>query len=134
MAGGMAVALLMLCFVTNGDTASAARLKSDPEALRELRYAESAARTTPYEGTQFITAWSRSGATVSLVNVEHIPGGGTRMRVESPSADKGGQMFEADDSSRTGGLTGYTPKMLDLLSRNYAVVRAGQGDIAGRAT
>jgi hypothetical protein len=134
-AGGIAAALLMLWFVTTGDTASAARLRSDPEALKLLRNAEGAARTTPYEGTQFITAWSRSGmATTSLVKVMHVPGDGTHMRVQSTTADQGGQMFEADDSERTGGLTGYTPKMLDLLARNYAVVRAGQGEVSGRTT
>jgi sigma-E factor negative regulatory protein RseB len=135
MAGGIAAALLMLWFVTTGDTASGARLQSDPEALRLLRGAEGAARTTPYEGTQFVTAWSRSGmATTSLVKVVHIPGDGTHMRVQSTTADQGGQMFEADDSEHTGGLTGYTPKMLDLLARNYAVVRAGQGEVSGRPT
>jgi MucB/RseB N-terminal domain len=135
MASGIAAALLMLWFVTTGDTASGARLKSDPEALKLLRGAEGAARTTPYEGTQFITAWSRSGmATTSLVKVVHVPGDGTHMLVQSTTADQGGQMFEADDSQRTGGLTGYTPKMLDLLVRNYAVVRAGQGEVSGRPT
>jgi hypothetical protein len=134
-AGGIAAALLMLWFVTTGDTASGARLKSDPEALRLLRGAEGAARTTSYEGTQFVTAWSRSGmATTSLVKVVHVPGDGTHVRVQSTTAGQGGQMFEADDSERTGGLTGYTPKMLDLLARNYAVVRAGEGEVSGRAT
>jgi hypothetical protein len=136
MVGGIATALLMLWFVTTGDTANAARLRSDPEALRLLRAAEGAARTTPFEGMQFITAWSRSGmATTSLVNVTHVPGEGTRMRVQSTTADQGGQMFEADDSQQTpAGLTGYTPKMLDLLARNYAVVRAGEGQVSGRTT
>lgn len=135
MAGGLAAALLMLWFVTTGDTASGARMTSDPEALKQLRNAESAARTTPYEGTQFITAWSRSGmATTSLVKVTHVPGDGTRMRVQSTTADQGGQMFEADDSQQAGGLTGYTPAMLDLLVRNYAVVSAGQGEVSGRPT
>jgi hypothetical protein len=135
MASGIAAAILLLWFVTTGDTASGARLKSDPEALKLLRGAEGAARTTPYEGTQFITAWSRSGmATTSLVKVVHVPGDGTHMLVQSTTADQGGQMFEADDSQRTGGLTGYTPKMLDLLVRNYAVVRAGQGEVSGRPT
>jgi MucB/RseB N-terminal domain len=135
VAGGLAAALLMLWFVTTGDTASGARTRSDPEALTQLRNAESAARTTPYEGTQFITAWSRSGmATTSLVKVTHVPGDGTRMRVQSTTADQGGQMFEADDSRQAGGLTGYTPAMLDLLARNYSVVRAGQGEVSGRPT
>jgi sigma-E factor negative regulatory protein RseB len=135
MAGGIAAAILMLWSVTTGGTASGARMRSDPEALKQLRYAESAARTTPYEGTQFITAWSRSGmATTSLVKVVHVPGDGTRMRVQSTTADQGGQMFEADDSQQAGGLTGYTPAMLDLLARNYAVVRAGQGEVSGRPT
>lgn len=134
-AGGLAAALLLLWFVTTGDTASGARLTSDPEALRLLRSAENAARTTPYEGTQFITAWSRSGmATTSLVKVMHLPGDGTHMTVESTTAGPGGQMYESDDSEHTGGLTGYTPAMLDLLARNYAVVRAGQGEVSGRPT
>lgn len=134
-AGGVAAALLMLWFVTTGDTASGARMTSDPEALRLLRGAESAARTTPYAGTQFITSWSRSGmATTSLVKVMHVPGDGTHMTVESTTAGQGGQMYEADDSEHTGGLTGYTPAMLDLLARNYAVVRAGQGNVSGRPT
>jgi sigma-E factor negative regulatory protein RseB len=135
-AGGIAAALLMLWFVTTGDTASGARLRSDPEALRLLRAAEGAARTTPFEGMQYITAWSRSGmATTSLVNVAHVPGEGTRMRVQSTTGYQGGQMFEADDAQQSpGGLTGYTSKMLDLLARNYAVVRAGDGQVSGRAT
>ncbi len=139
VAGGIAAALLMLWFVTTGDTASGLRLRSDPEALRLLRAAAGAANTTPYEGTQFITSWSRSGmATTSLVNVAHVPGQGTRIRVQSTTgsaADRGAQIVEADDSRQeTGGLTGYTPKMLDLLARNYAVVRAGEGQVCGRPT
>jgi hypothetical protein len=139
VAGGIAAALLMLWFVTTGDTASGARMSSDPEALRLLRAAEGAAQTTPYEGTQFITAWSRSGmATTSLVNVAHVPGQGTRIRVQSTTgspADRGAQIVEADDSRQaSGGLTGYTSRMLDLLARNYAVVRAGEGQVCGRPT
>ncbi|GAB3985867.1 hypothetical protein GCM10029978_099850 [Actinoallomurus acanthiterrae] len=136
LAGGIATALLMLWFVSTGDTASGARLRSDPEALRLLRAAEGAESGTSYEGVQYITSWSRSGmSTTSLVNVAHMPGQGTRMRVESTTAEQGGQMFEADDSQQgRGGLTGYTPKMLDLLARNYAVVRAGEGQVCGRPT
>jgi hypothetical protein len=135
VAGGIATALLMLWFVTTGDTASGVRLSSDPEALRLLRNAENAAHTTPYEGSQFISSWSRSGmATTSLVKVAHIPGSGTQVRVQGTTADVGGQVFETDDTQQTGGLTGYTPRMLDLLSRNYAVVRAGQDKVCGRPT
>jgi hypothetical protein len=136
MAGGIAIALLMMWLVTGGDSASAARQRSDPEALQMLRDAEGAARTTPYEGIQYITSWSRSGtATTSLVNVAHVPGQGTQMRIQSTTAEQGGQMFEADDSQGSfGGLTGYTPKMLDLLARNFAVVMAGQGQVSGRPT
>jgi hypothetical protein len=136
MAGGIAIALLLMWCVTGGDTASAARLRSDPEALRLLRDAEAAARTTPYEGIQYITSWSRSGtATTSLVNVAHVPGQGTQIRIQSTTAEQGGELFESDDSQRSlGGLTGYTPKMLDLLARNFAVVLAGEGHVSGRPT
>jgi sigma-E factor negative regulatory protein RseB len=136
LAGGIATALLLLWFVSTGDTASGARLRSDPEALRLLRGAEGAARDTSYEGVQYITSWSRSGlSTTSLVSVAHVPRQGTRMRVQSTTAEQGGQVFEADDPQQArGGLTGYTPRMLDLLARNYAVVRAGEGQVCGRPT
>lgn len=136
LAGGIATALLMLWLVTTGDTAAGARLRSDPEALRLLRNAETAAGDTPFEGVQYITSWSRTGmSTTSLVNVVHVPGQGTEMRVRSTTAQQGGQMFELADSRQPrSGLTGYTPRMLDLLARNYAVVRAGEGQVCGRAT
>lgn len=136
MAGGIAITLLMMWFVTSGDTAGATRLRSDPQALQMLRDAETAAATTPYQGIQFITSWSRSGtATTSLVNVGHVPGQGTQMRIQRTTAEQGGQMYEADESQRSlGGLTGYTPRMLDLLARNFSVVLTGQGQVAGRPT
>lgn len=136
MAGTIATALLLLCFVTTGDMAAGARLTSDPAALRLLRDAEGAAQNTAFQGVQYITAWSRSGmATTSLVNVTHVPGQGTQMNVQSTTAAQGGQMFEPDAGTEGhGSLTGYTPQMLDLLSRNYAVVRAGEGEVSGRPT
>lgn len=137
MAGSIAAALLLLWSVTTGDTASGARLRSDPEALRLLRDAEKAALTTPFTGVEFITSWSRSGtATTSLVKVTHVPGQGTRMQVQTATGNlEQRQIFEADDAQRTrGGLTGYTPAMLDLLARNFSVVRAGEGQVAGRTT
>lgn len=136
LAGGLATALLMLWFVTTGDTAAGERLRSDPEALRLLRGAEGAARDTPFQGVQYITSWSRTGlSTTSLVNVAHVPGQGTTIRVQQTTAEQGGQMYEAEDPQQgRGGLTGYTPRMLDLLARNYAVVRAGDGQVCGRPT
>jgi MucB/RseB N-terminal domain len=135
MAGSVATALLMLWFVTAGDTASAAWQRSDPDALRLLSDAAGAAQRTPFQGVQFVVAWSRSGSgTTSLVDVTHTPGRGTEMQVQRTTADQGETMFEADDPGRPrGGLAGYTPKMLDLLSRNYAVVHAGDGTVCGRA-
>lgn len=136
LAGGLATALLMLWFVTTGDTAAGDRLRSDPEALRLLRGAEGAARDTPFQGVQYITSWSRTGlSTTSLVNVAHVPGQGTTIRVQQTTAEQRGQMYEAEDPQQgRGGLTGYTPRMLDLLARNYAVVRAGEGQVCGRPT
>lgn len=137
VAGGLATALLMLWFVTGGDTATATRMRSDPEALELLQNAAGAAHGTSYQGVQFITAWSRSGtATTSLVTVTHVPGEGTRMKVQSTTAGRSGtNIFEADDSAQGDGtLTGYTPEMLRMLAGNYAVVRAGHGQVCGRPT
>jgi hypothetical protein len=133
LAGGLAAALMLLLSVTTGDARAAPVIRrSDPEALRMLRNAGGAALSTPYEGTQFITTWSGTGATTSLIRVTHTPGQGTYIDVRRTTAESGGGTYEPDAGEAHGGLTGFTPTMLDLMARNYSVVQAGDDSVCGR--
>jgi sigma-E factor negative regulatory protein RseB len=135
LAGGLATALVLLWSVTASEAGAVPSLKrSDPDALRLLRNAAAAARSTPYEGTQFITTWSGSAATTSLVGVAHSPGQGTYIQVRRTTADPGGTTYESDSDDSRAGLTGFTPKMLDLMARNYVIVHASEESVAGRPT
>ncbi|HEY7486260.1 MAG TPA: hypothetical protein VH912_17475 [Streptosporangiaceae bacterium] len=130
LAGGLATALVLLWTMTAGDArANPATRRSDPGALQLLKNAGAAVRSTPYEGMQLITTWSDTGATTSLIRVAHTPGQGTYIEVRRTTADAGGQTFEPDTDASRGGLTGFTPKMLDIMFRNYSVVYADEGAI-----
>jgi len=137
LAGGLATALVLLLSVTTSDAGAAPVLRrSDAEALRLLRNAGGAVLATPYEGTQFISTWSDvegdTRATTSLIRVTHTPGQGTYIEVRRTTADPGRGTYEPDSGKARGGLTGFTLKMLDLMARNYAVVRAGEDSVCGR--
>jgi negative regulator of sigma E activity len=135
LAGGLASALVLLWSVTASEAAAVPSVtRSDPDALRLLRDAAAAVRSTPYEGTQFITTWSGSAATTSLIGVAHSPGKGTYIQVRRTTADPSGTTtYEADTDDSRGGLTGFTSKMLDLMAHNYAIVHASEESVAGRS-
>jgi sigma-E factor negative regulatory protein RseB len=124
---------VLLWSVTASDAGAApVAMRSDSEALRLLRDAGGAVLSTPYEGTQFITTWSDTGATTSLIRVSHTPSQGTYIEVRRTTADSGGVTYEPDGGDARGGLTGFTPKMLDLMARNYSVVRGSEDSVCGR--
>jgi hypothetical protein len=130
MAGGLAVALLVLWPLATGDAAFAARTGSDPEALKLLGDVAGAARSTAYEGTQVTTSWNGGRAATARTNVSHTVRAATFLR---------GSAVDRDTPSRgpgaaepRGGLVGVSSTMLDLLTRTYSVVRAKDGSICGR--
>jgi hypothetical protein len=126
VAGGVAVALVFLWVLAAGDAVAARDAPpDDPEAMRLLRDAAGAARTTPYEGIQFIAAWTSGGAATSEVRVAHAPDDGTV--VHTGQSAGGRDTFQPD-----AGLAGFTPKTLELLVHNYSVVRAADAYISGR--
>jgi sigma-E factor negative regulatory protein RseB len=133
MVGGLTVALLTLWFMASSDAAVGGGLRSDPAALRLLSRSARAAEDTPYQGLQFLTAWNSDGTAVtSVVKVSHEPGVGTDMVVETTTAEQGGTIFQADNGGPRGGLTGYSARMLGLLTANYSVVESGSDEVAGR--
>lgn len=118
--------VLTLAGALAGDPADPRRVRSDPGAVGLLRAAADAARRVPYEGRRFLTTWNRSRSRTSRVSVSHTPGDGIRYR----SATAGREGFRPD--SDAGNTTGFTPQTLDLLIRNYSVVRAADSAVCGR--
>ncbi|WP_119727423.1 sigma-E factor regulatory protein RseB domain-containing protein [Thermomonospora amylolytica] len=130
--GGLAAALL-LAWTLAGDVRAGRRADSDPEALDLLRGTAAAARATPYEGTQTRTAYHSGAPVRTVVTVRHAPGGATLVGDASPvraAASATGSLAGA--AATAGGLTGFTPETLDLLARNYTVVRAADGLVCRR--
>jgi len=136
VAGGAATALAVLWGLAAADSAATPiQVRSDPDAMRLLRNAATAAQSTPYHGTEFLTAWHGGTSTTSTIAVAHVPGDGTLLRTGTAGGAKGGLagLFEPDSGRGQPGLGGYTPVMLDLLTRNYTVVRSADDRICGRA-
>ncbi|RSN58182.1 sigma-E factor regulatory protein RseB domain-containing protein [Actinomadura sp. WAC 06369] len=122
--GGIAGALALVVALT-GDPVSARRVRSDPAAVGLLRAAADAARRVPYEGLRILTTRSRDRAATSRVTVVHRPGEG--IRYTSASGTSGYR-----PESTAGETTGFTSETLELLTRNYTVVRAEDGARCGR--
>ncbi|MFD0540944.1 MucB/RseB C-terminal domain-containing protein [Actinomadura luteofluorescens] len=125
LAGGLAGALALAGTLT-GDPAPVRRARSDPGALGLLRAAADAARRVPYEGRRFLTTGGGGRAATARVLVSHTPGAGVRYR-----SGLTGEGYRPESSA--GDTTGFTPATLALLTRNYAVVRAADASICGRA-
>lgn len=134
MAGAALLAMVVLSVLLVTPARGAARhapAHSDEAALRLLRRSAEAARSCPYTGVQFISAWSGTGTSTSLVDVAHRPGHGTTMRVRGTGNDPSGAAYTLDDPSQeqapAGGLSGPTDEQLSLLTRNYTVHPAPGG-------
>ncbi|HEY3681400.1 MAG TPA: sigma-E factor regulatory protein RseB domain-containing protein [Streptosporangiaceae bacterium] len=133
--------LLTVLFVTPAPGSAAVRqapADSDDAALKLLQRSADAARTCPYTGVQFISAWSGTGTSTSVVDVTHHPGHGTMMRVRGTGNEPSGGAYVLDDPSQAqapaGGLSGPTDEQLWLLGRNYTVHPAPEGTVGADDT
>ncbi|GAA0274700.1 hypothetical protein GCM10009527_083900 [Actinomadura nitritigenes] len=124
IAGGLAGAVALVWGLA-GDPGAARRARSDPGAVGLLRAAADAARRVPYEGRRFLTTWNRGRSATSRVTAVHTPGDG--VRYTSPAGAEG---YLPDASA--GDTTGFTKRTLDLLTRNYTVVRKPDTSVLGR--
>ncbi|WP_147339521.1 sigma-E factor regulatory protein RseB domain-containing protein [Actinomadura spongiicola] len=116
--------LLALAAALSGDPAATRRARSDPGAVGLLRAAADAARRVPYEGRRFFTTWNRSRSSTFSAAVSHTPGDGVRY-----GSGTGGGIWPAHTVQDTAAVTRAT---LDLLTRNYSVIRAADTAVCGR--
>ena len=117
---------------------AATHSNSDPAAVSLLRRAASAGAQLAYEGRTYIAEIGGSRTSASTVEVVHRPGAGTSVVVQTVGA--------ADDIEwiPDGGVglpiasvrlaNSAARSETDLLLRNYRIVLAGSGVIAGRTT
>jgi sigma-E factor negative regulatory protein RseB len=101
--------------------------REDPEeaaALVLLTEAAQASRTLSYSGTQYVATWGPAATTTTLVEVQHAPGRGARVRTTA----------ETDAREPVVLASGVLDEqLLDVLRDRYVLRLAGQGHCAGRA-
>lgn len=119
--------------------ASAAAMAAQTEAVAVLQRAADAARNQPYVGTQFLSSWTGGSTTSVLVDVTHVPGLGSLLRVAPNAGGRGGggSVLEADiagspNSGPAAPLPGLDAVPLALLQANYDVSMAPPQSCVGR--
>ncbi len=104
-----------------------ARPVVQPAARRLLVRAGTAPATTPYSGVQFVAAWTARGTTSEVVDVDHVPGEGTRAHTDATVAAPARSMTLAAPGtpSIAGGGVG-------VLMAHYSLSVVGEDRVAGR--
>jgi sigma-E factor negative regulatory protein RseB len=103
---------------------------NDPQALALLDRAMTAAQRTPYAGLQFVSTWDGSDAASFLVEVDHVPGQGTAVRVQPTAMTAGSETFTPEGG--VGGLGSAGSGELEVLGANYDLALVGAEPVAGR--
>jgi sigma-E factor negative regulatory protein RseB len=109
-------------------------------ALRLLSQAAVASRTVPYEGVEVLGGWAQAGQTTSVVRVWHTPGAVTLTQAVAPVSGWSGEVPHivlpvASYGGQTmvgAALLGMSQRLVALLAKNYRVMAAGLGQVAGR--
>jgi sigma-E factor negative regulatory protein RseB len=131
------VALLALLLGTAAGAAPTGRpvalaegIASDARALQLLERATTAPTWVAYHGVQFVSAWSDTGSTSLVVEVDHRPGQGTTVRTGSTTQTPAADTFLPADGVEPSVIGGSNA--LERLSANYSVVVAGRRTVSGR--
>lgn len=98
----------------------------EARALSLLGVAARAARLRTYSGTQYVATWRESGASSTVVEVEHAPE--TGMRVTAPET-AGGPTSDATVAAQTDALD---ERLLPLLAAHYDLALAPSQRCSGR--
>lgn len=122
---------------TAASMASVAPRASTPSqsaAAAMLRRAAGAARAQPYSGTQFVSSWTPRGQVSAVVQVAHVPGQGSLVRVQPTEEGQATQVYQSDDSppGSPGDLSALDAQVLGVLQSNYQLVLAGSATCSGR--
>lgn len=103
---------------------------SSSRALAVLERAATADQTTRYSGTQFVSAWSATGTSSTLVDVANEPGHGTAYRVRGSDGAASGAFSQT--SVEPGLQLDGGP--VALVAEHFTVETAGRDEVSGRTT
>ena len=104
--------------------------QADQRAVRQLDRTAHSTERVAYAGEQFVSAWSASGTSSTLVDVSNIPQTGTAMRVRGSGDGPSSAVFAQSAGDDLG--VGLRTQTVRILVENYSVKYAGTATTAGR--
>jgi hypothetical protein len=117
--------------LTPSSTASSS-LPARDDALSLLTAAARAVREQPYAGRQVIAVFSRQGGRTLLLDVRHVPGQGSQVRLVATPQTPERRYFAPDRPAGAGAVGGLDARALKRLVTHHTPVVAGRGVVAGR--
>jgi Putative zinc-finger len=102
-----------------------------PEAVLQLRRAVAAPKQVGFEGARVIRSFTPGGVDTFRIEVEHVPGQGTRFDVLSANGHVRSESFVRESGERADGLEG---KPIGALIAAYDLAVDGSQTIDGRST
>ncbi len=136
--GGCSAALLVPAHASlpapgGGGVSGVPGVIGDETGATLLDEAARAAESLDYQGSQFVAFWSDSGSTSAIVEVSHVAGEGSVMRMLPTPQNPAGTVFRSGGEGAPEAV-GFDPATLDLLQRNFETALAGSDTVAGRVT
>lgn len=130
-----AVGLLLLAppAASGGPEATAVTASDDERAVALLRRASVAVDQISYRGSRIVSSWGRSGSTTALMDVRHVAGQGTLVRMRGGGVTDDTAAFLAAGEGDGGQHPGLGVDSLQLLTESYDVWTGTPSRVAGRS-
>lgn len=105
----------------------------DPRAVGLLRQAASALEQVSYSGTRIVSSWGAGTSTTVLVDVEHVTGQGTLVRMRGGGVAEDTAAFLAAGEGDSPQRPSFGTDSLRLLTTSYDVRLGAPSRVAGRS-
>lgn len=105
----------------------------DARAVARLERAAVALEQVSFSGTRVVSSWGRGTSTTVLVDVEHVAGQGTLVRMRGGGVADDTAAFLAAGEGDSPQRPGFGTDSLQLLTGSYDVRTGSPGRVAGRA-
>jgi negative regulator of sigma E activity len=131
--GAVGIVLLVPSALAAPAAAAPVSTKDDARAVALLHRASIALDEVSYRGSRILSAWGSAGSTTALMDVEHVPGQGTLVRLRGGSAADETAAFLAAAEGDSRRQPGLGVDSLRLLTESYDVWTGRSGRVAGRS-
>lgn len=105
----------------------------DDRAVAQLRRAAVALEQVTYSGSRIVSVWGSETSTTALMDVEHVPGQGTLVRLRGGGIAEDTAAFLGSAEEGHGHQRGLDLDSVQLLTESYDVWTGGTGRVAGRS-